>query len=266
MGNTQTSLPENSDRQEEGESVESSFTCEICIEPVLSNKKFRNMQKKTCTHPYCVDCISKFIEVKVEENVSEIKCPDPKCDVFLDSLACRSILLESVFVKWCDVLCDSAVLRWERAYCPYPECSALILNECRGKIRKSECPNCKKSFCFKCKIPWHSGYRCEESGEMRDGNDILFGTLAERKKWRRCPTCKHFVERRTGCHAITCRCGTVFCHGCGSKCSSQMCWCKKGRTHSACVLTFMILLLPVIFPVVMLWLIFGSLVPRRLTK
>ncbi|KAF6162112.1 hypothetical protein GIB67_008241 [Kingdonia uniflora] len=207
MGSSQSSSPGNLDQREEEESVDSSFTCEICIEPVVSNKKFKYRQKRSCTHPYCVDCISKYIEVKVDDNVSEIKCPDPNCDEFFESVLCQSILPVRVFEKWCDVLCNAAVLRWERTYCPYRDCSALILNECGEKIKKSKCPSCKKLFCFKCNVPWHSGYQCHESREMRDTNDVLFGTLAERNKWRRCPSCNHFVELRSGCLAVRCSSG-----------------------------------------------------------
>lgn len=186
------------------------FTCEICIEPMLSPKKFKN--RNNCSHPFCTDCIVKYIAVKLEDNAAKIQCPALDCAEFLDPIACRTLLGPQLFVKWCDVLCEAAVLEWDRCYCPNRNCSALIVNECGGTVKRSSCPNCKLLFCFHCKLPWHAGFRCEESRELRDRNDVAFGVLAEQKSWARCPRCRHFVERIEGCKIINCRSVSFFFH------------------------------------------------------
>lgn len=222
MGNSFEKPKENSEEFEEQHREEdtSSFTCEICIEPVPFNKRFK-MNRSCNHHSYCLGCVAKYIQAKIEEyNVSEIKCPGLECEKLLDPLLCRSILSANLFVRWCDVLCESALSKHQKVYCPFPDCSSLILNECRGKVKKTKCPNCKKWLCFQCQLPWHTGYRCKETGEMRDRNDILLGQLMEDRKWRRCPACNHGVERHSGCPRITCRCGTKFCYVCGRR------WCR----------------------------------------
>ncbi|KAJ4953522.1 hypothetical protein NE237_030354 [Protea cynaroides] len=180
-----------------------SLTCEICIEPTTHKKKFEN--KKRCAHPFCTDCIAKYIEAKVEERIAQVPCPSLNCEELLDPLSCSQIIPAELIEKWCDILCESVVLRYESAYCPFADCSILILNECGGNITKSECPNCKKLLCFHCNQPWHAGFQCDETGEMRDENDILFGKLVERNKWKSCPGCKYRVERIEGCQNIKCR-------------------------------------------------------------
>ncbi|GAY53315.1 hypothetical protein CUMW_148360 [Citrus unshiu] len=52
MGNTLQTPKENLEKEEEKEeeSSGSSFTCEICIEPMAASKKFKN--KHLCTHPF----------------------------------------------------------------------------------------------------------------------------------------------------------------------------------------------------------------------
>ncbi|OVA07498.1 zinc finger protein [Macleaya cordata] len=124
------------------------FTCEICVEPVPLNQKFENMKTMGCSHPFCTDCIAKYIEVKVfQDNTSEIKCPDTNCNVVLDVLLCCSILPARVFEKWCGVLCESAVLLASsrggfargRAYCPFQHCSELVLNECETSLITEFC-------------------------------------------------------------------------------------------------------------------------------
>ncbi|KAJ4953560.1 hypothetical protein NE237_030392 [Protea cynaroides] len=191
-----------------------SFTCEICIEPMILEKKFRNKQR--CSHPFCSDCIAKYIEAKVADNTIEVPCPALNCNKLLDPFSCRLVLPARLFEKWFDLLCESSVQRYCKiAYCPFPECSALIVNDCGRNITRSECPNCKKLFCFQCKIPWHAGFGCNETEQKRDKNDILFGNLVEKNKWKRCPGCKYHVERNEGCQNIKCRCGVLFCYNCG---------------------------------------------------
>ncbi|KAL3585968.1 hypothetical protein D5086_012835 [Populus alba] len=173
MGNT-TQKSQETEVEEPGQlkqEEDSNFTCEICIEPMLAIRKFKN--GSLCKHPFCLDCVAKYIEVKVEETTGCIECPGLNCKQLLDPLSCNCIISKPIFEKWCDHLCDSTVLGSESCYCPYQDCSVLVLNECRDKVKKIKCPNCKKSFCFLCKIPWHAGYQCNESRHLRDRNDIL---------------------------------------------------------------------------------------------
>ncbi|KAJ6693551.1 hypothetical protein OIU85_004334 [Salix viminalis] len=128
--------------------------------------------------------IPKYIEVTVEETTGCIECPGLNCRQPLDPLSCRRIISKPIFEKW-------------------------------DNLKKIKCPNCKKNFCFLCKIPWHAGYRCNESRHLRDRNDILAGELIEEKKWTRCYNCGHSVERVSGCRDIKCKCGVQFCHQCG---------------------------------------------------
>lgn len=215
--NELTGPPEN----QTGDSI---FTCQICIEPV--SNKFRN--KILCAHPFCVDCVIRYIQVKLEDNVSQIPCPALHCDNIFDPLSLQPLLSPTVFTKWCDLLCDSTLLGVERCYCPYRNCSALVIDECGGgDVRKVKCPNCKRLFCFRCRMTWHAGFRCEESREMRDGNDVAFGVLAERNRWMRCPRCRHFVERVEGCKIMKCRCDTSFCYRCGKPVRRHLCGCDK---------------------------------------
>ncbi|PHT59074.1 hypothetical protein CQW23_01437 [Capsicum baccatum] len=206
-----------------------SFTCEICIEPMLlPNKKFNNQNR--CVHPFCIDCIVKYISVKLEDSVGKIPCPSLSCDQFLDPISCRNLVGPQLFVKWSDVLCESSVLGVPQCYCPNRNCSALILDECGGNAKRSKCPNCKRNFCFQCKLPWHAGFGC---GENRDRNDVVFGELAELKRWKRCPLCRHFVERIEGCKIVKCRCGASFCYSCGKRVNRH--WCGCDATSRCCM-------------------------------
>ncbi|KAI3919118.1 hypothetical protein MKW98_016671 [Papaver atlanticum] len=157
----------------------SCFTCEICIETVPLSEKFKNMEASGCFHPYCTNCVAKYIEIKViHDNMSNIKCPNTNC---------------SVFEKWCRVLCEAAVLLdaskggfvYGRCFCPNRKCSELILNQL---------------FCFTCMVPWKENHQCRrQTGDIAididmDRNDLLFMEMAKRNGWIRCPNCNVCIE------------------------------------------------------------------------
>ncbi|XP_076909319.1 E3 ubiquitin-protein ligase RSL1-like [Bidens hawaiensis] len=179
---------------------EETFTCDICIKPVTLTDKFINNDK--CVHPFCTDCMIKYIQVKLENNVSKIKCPATTCKHSLEPLSCRPKIPRKLFDKWCEVLCNSMVLGVNRVYCPNRECSELILNECGdGNLTRCMCPNCKKPFCYMCKGPWHVGSICEEN---MDENNVAFDVLYTTNNWRMCPKCGHCIEHIGGCNIIHC--------------------------------------------------------------
>ncbi|KAI3797212.1 hypothetical protein L1987_32469 [Smallanthus sonchifolius] len=218
MGNLNQKPQQYSHPDDHGEDQQhKAFTCEICIEPVtIPNNKFKNSNK--CVHPFCTDCIIKYIQVKLEDNVSDIKCPATTCNHSLEPLSCRTKITHQLFDKWCDALCESKVLRVDRLYCPNRECLELILNECGDRsLKRCVSPDCKKPFCYTCKVPWHASSTCEE---RRDENDVAFDVLYETNKWRKCPRCGHCIEHVSGCSTIRCRCGINFCYKSGKdKCN-----------------------------------------------
>lgn len=221
------------------------FTCEICVQIVPVNRQFKSMEMIGCLHPYCTDCVAKYIQEKViEYNMSEIKCANPDCNVILDASLCQSALPNGVFEKWCRVLCESAVLldsskggiAYGRSYCPSRDCSELILNECvrasastsSNNITASNCPNCKNLFCFHCMVPWTENHRCRRHETVIDidSNDVLFMEMVKRRGLVRCPNCFRFVEHKGGCALIKCRCQTRFCYNCGrTRCVCKCDWC-----------------------------------------
>ncbi|KAK9073032.1 hypothetical protein SSX86_007354 [Deinandra increscens subsp. villosa] len=188
--------PKTKQQEDDEEEI---FTCEICIEPI--NRRFKNSDK--CVHPFCTDCVIKYIQVKLEDGASDIKCPATTCTHPLEVLSSSSSITRGLLVKWCEALCESTVLGVNRVYCPDRECSELILNECGdGNLTRCACPSCKKPFCFRCQVPWHEGSSC---GETKDENDIAFDVLYKKSNWRICPKCGNCVEHNGGCLVILCR-------------------------------------------------------------
>ncbi|KAK7280181.1 hypothetical protein RJT34_25243 [Clitoria ternatea] len=196
--------------------------CEICAEPKQSHEMFRNRRCER-DHSFCSECIAKQVATKIQEGVSVVSCPGFNCNGVLELDACMGMLPKEVVDRWHDALCEAHFLTVSKFYCPFRDCSAMMLVDEEGgdDIRESECPICHRLFCARCNVPWHPGILCEEFQKLdedeRGREDLLVRELVNQKKWSRCPQCKFYVEKVQGCLHITCRCRFEFCYACGEQ-------------------------------------------------
>ncbi|XVF87014.1 hypothetical protein PTKIN_Ptkin18bG0086400 [Pterospermum kingtungense] len=194
--------------------------CEICVDRKERHQMFTI---SGCSHSYCSDCISTCVKTRLEQNITIIMCPGENCKSTLELDACRPVLPKVVISLWEDLLCEELLCATGgRLYCPFKDCSALLLNDNHGGevIVDTECPECHRLFCAQCHVPWHDGISCEEFQKLnedeRGTEDLMVRKLAIENKWRRCPSCHMMVERTEGCLHMTCRCKFEFCYKCGS--------------------------------------------------
>lgn len=187
----------------------STFICDFCVEPIRLEDSFN---VKGCSHFYCQQCIVNFVVSKLQDNVTSIECPEPNCRGVLDPEYCRPILPNDVFDRWGKALVENLITGSETLkpfYCPFKDCSAMLIDDGNEVIQQSECPYCRKLFCAQCKVPWHAEIDCTEFQKMNEGErereDIMLRNLAQKKKWRRCPSCKYYVAKKSGCSYIKCR-------------------------------------------------------------
>ncbi|XP_019198321.1 PREDICTED: E3 ubiquitin-protein ligase RNF144B-like [Ipomoea nil] len=205
---------------EAGES--SQAFCEICMDTKTGDEMFRI---DSCRHSYCSECIGGHVAAKIQENVSAVKCLDVSCKGIIEPQHCRSIIPTEVLERWETALCESLILASQKFYCPYKDCSAMMVDDGSETVTVSECPTCRRLFCAQCKVAWHAGIDCREfqllNEDERGREDVMLMELAKDKQWRRCPCCRFYVEKNAGCLHISCRCGQEFCYGCGAKYSSD---------------------------------------------
>ena len=187
--------------------------CSICMEPMASSEVHRG--GGACVHAFCHACLSGHIRAKVETTGGAVvRCPDPSCAGALDPELCRVALPSDVFERWCAKLCESMFLGARRTYCPFPDCSEMMVADedgggggAEGSVTQSECQVCRRLFCARCGVaPWHAGVTCDEYQRLaRVREDTKLYEMAEAMKWKRCPKCQFFVEKVDGCQHIRCR-------------------------------------------------------------
>ncbi|XP_021802002.1 probable E3 ubiquitin-protein ligase RNF144A [Prunus avium] len=202
--------------------IQPQIVCGICVEMKEAAQMFRN---ESCDHSFCSDCIAKHAASKIQDNIHIVVCPGLGCKAVLELDACRPMLPREVLERWNDALCEALVLGAQRLYCPFSDCSIVLIIDNEGEgIRESECPACHRLFCARCQVPWHPGVDCEEFQRLNEDErgraDLMVKELAKQKKWKRCPRCKFYVERTEGCMHISCRCQFQFCYGCGGEWNS----------------------------------------------
>lgn len=194
--------------------------CGICMDTKTASEMFQNINQ--CTHMFCTDCIREHVAAKIKENLTMVICPDPNCKGVIGPEVCQSINVpKEVLERWDAALCESVIMGSQKFYCPFKDCSAMLVDDGGVEVTSSECPNCNRLFCAQCKVAWHSGVDCNEFKSLAKGDrnpeDLMLMDLAKNKKWMRCPSCRIFVEKIDGCQHISCRCGYHFCYGCGKK-------------------------------------------------
>ncbi|KEH34170.1 zinc finger, C3HC4 type (RING finger) protein [Medicago truncatula] len=195
-----------------------SFSCGICFDSVTVSKMFTT---SSCNHPFCTNCISMYVDVQRKENVVKLNCPNPDCSVELKPEHVESIIPKQVIVEWESAIYESSIAMMQKMYCPYENCSLLLVNDEVEVVTSCECPSCHRLFCAQCKVPWHTNMNCQEFQEWKDNQDEeqlerKFLELANSEKWQRCPKCSMHVQRNGGCEHMRCRCGCNFCYNCGS--------------------------------------------------
>ena len=129
--------------KEAGESSHS--FCEICVERKDRDEMFKI---ESCVHSFCSDCIGKHVATKIQESITIVCCPGLDCNGVIELDACRAVLPKDVFERWDKALCEE-LFGSQRFYCPYKDCSAMLLNDNEEgeAIRESECPFCHRLFC-----------------------------------------------------------------------------------------------------------------------
>ncbi|PON78295.1 E3 ubiquitin ligase RBR family [Trema orientale] len=177
--------------------------CDICMDMKTETEMFWSSD---CSHSYCLVCIGSHVAAKIGQNIINVKCPDLGCKSFLDPQNCAVFIPRQVLDRWEAALCES-VLGSNKIYCPFKDCSALLVDDGNGVLTSAECPHCHGLFCARCKVPWHAGSKCKsyKTGTQDETADNNFIALAKREKWQKCPACGFYVQKIQGCKHIKCR-------------------------------------------------------------
>eukprot|EP01104_Vermistella_antarctica_P011992 TRINITY_DN339_c2_g1_i1.p1 TRINITY_DN339_c2_g1~~TRINITY_DN339_c2_g1_i1.p1 ORF type:complete len:494 (-),score=96.47 TRINITY_DN339_c2_g1_i1:194-1675(-) len=194
------------------------YKCDVCL---LDKKVEEIYIIDECFHRYCIECLSAFFTVKIENGeVNDISCPHLKCNTLISASNVRHCVDAKTFQRYEFLILKSALngmsdLRW----CPRPDCeNAMLLydhpNTTNPMMMCSD-PECRFMFCANCREEWHIDQTCEQYQRWKLEN---CESHAENAKWVRhhtkpCPKCGVPIEKADGCNHMRCR-----------NCRFQFCW------------------------------------------
>lgn len=206
------------------------------------DKHQSKMIELDCSHNLCFDCMSSYVERKVQNSQIPVKCPHDRCTYYFSTTVCRSFLPSTSIESLEGVLTETEARNLWRFYCPFPDCSILLhTHNCSPYIQTAsiqsniyciECSNCCRLVCTRCQVPWHSSMRCEEYQNLTLGEQNAEVTtlhhLPQISSWRHCQQCRRMIELAEGCYHVTCLCGHEFCFSCGAeyRYGTQSCQCE----------------------------------------
>ncbi|EFA85139.1 hypothetical protein PPL_02138 [Heterostelium album PN500] len=205
---------ENENARAINEFYEENATTE-CIICTNDYDKYNMYKLENCDHSFCYDCIRNHIKAKVDIGQYNIKCPDPECKKEIHQVEVQVLFGDEIANKFASFNLNQLITSSEEFFerCPNENCNYVAYND--EDIAEFDCPMCKKHFCLKCKIPYHTGSTCEKYQEWKKDNtngDDKLNRLVKEKNFKICinPKCKAIVEKAQGCNHMTCRCGTQF--------------------------------------------------------
>ncbi|CAL1295463.1 unnamed protein product [Larinioides sclopetarius] len=190
--------------------------CGICLD---SQWLYR---RACCRFPACSNCLQSYYSSKVEDGQVKIECCNNACNAYVhrDEISARLKIPDKEKFHKLLVLANQDA---NTKTCP--RCSHLTKLLKKPKQEKDHkfpsvtCPSCHLEWCFNCHAPWHGSLSCKQ---FRKGDRLLRtwarGRTHGQLNAQKCPKCKIYIERTTGCDHMRCtRCKTDFCYKCGER-------------------------------------------------
>jgi len=188
------------------------------------------IQSLSCQHEFCRNCLEEYFKNALKSRELPFVCPAMNCKKEVIDSDLLLLLDSKTLEEYSNCSLSKFIEDHSDTYscCPTPDCSYLFFFN-QGEY-DFECPKCKKRYCLKCQVNYHTGSTCEAYRQWRKENgqaEVLFSEFVVGMKWKQCPGCKKWVEKNKGCDHIRCRCGFEFCYACGGL--YRKCECVRKR-------------------------------------
>jgi ariadne-1 len=108
-------------RQEKEVQNEDLFKCQVCFDDYNEQNI---MPLEACDHIFHMDCVKMYLQTKIEERATEIKCPDQKCKEGISMADMMAVLEEDQLEKYYKYTLSAAIDQGEgMSWCPSPDCN-----------------------------------------------------------------------------------------------------------------------------------------------
>ena len=207
--------------------LRAAFNCSLCADEYHPNEEA--FWLGCCSRTVCRDSIRGYIQAQISDGRLPIICPFGAmrtCDKELALQDVNLVLDPTYQERLCRLQFRKLQGMDGTAFCRAADCDGIVFHEDLGLPGTASTAkhhfvctvNGEHQWCLQCDVIWHKNMTCAQYQEWKQDNanaDLVTDRLIREMGWKRCPDCHSVVERRGGCNAVKCRCGTSFCYLCG---------------------------------------------------
>lgn len=154
-------------------------------------KSFTDIVGLPCNHNFCVRCVVDFFTASLRD---DSLFPPRCCQIPIPLQSVAGFLALDTLAIFQQKAFEMEVAN--RTYCSSPACASFILPS-RIVDNKATCEMCNTATCTLCKGDFHTG-ECPEDPGMKS-----LESTAAANGWKRCSSCRTFIELEGGCYHIT---------------------------------------------------------------
>jgi len=170
------------------------MSCGICLDQIQIGYRLE------CQHQFCQSCIVQYVRLKIDDDVLAFPCPDLDCNQFLKPIPPAHLIGQD--------RTDKLVSGDFQIQCPYMACNHVYFIQSevyalKGYGQSDSCPSCAGEICCTCFEPFQNNNNSECSSCQGKVDSVqMFFKL---KTSKRCPFCKSWITRISGCDEVRCR-------------------------------------------------------------
>jgi hypothetical protein len=186
--------------------------CMICFDSVPRDQCFEPQEADACRHYLCRECASAYLRSKIDSgSLSSLRCCADKCARPLSAVEMQSGLSErdykryQRFLRLQQLAADPTIV-----FCSSSGCDVALFGG--PGVAQLQCPDCKRSVCFVCRVPWHEHQSCAEYRHSQSqlsevakaaqvaAGERLFSEYLHRNggQFRQCKRCYSWIEKTEG--------------------------------------------------------------------
>ncbi|OWF39340.1 E3 ubiquitin-protein ligase ARI3 [Mizuhopecten yessoensis] len=171
-----------------------------------------------CQHYFCIDCWRQHITIRIKEGANDIPCQAFKCKEFIVDVMVRTLVSCDLANQWIKRKKERILESQSWHWCPTTSCDKVAtVTTASSRFSGDNIPvlcGCDRVWCFSCQSDVHWPATCDQYLNYRK----TLSQYAEPRFYyvdvKKCPKCKHPIEKNGGCPQMTCRCSHMFCWEC----------------------------------------------------
>jgi hypothetical protein len=175
--------------------INSGYSCSICLDDNLDKK----LTKIDCNHIFHSECVTKYIENKINDKSEKIICPLEDCETEISDETICSLIKDKE-----DLLLEfkKNKISYNINYCLCNNCKSTFCEKKNGKFI-DYCAHCKTTHCFQCGKNHSVLLNCFEMD--MESKKIIYEFYKDTNfVLKTCPHCDLPQEKGGGCDSMIC--------------------------------------------------------------